>query len=88
MSYFNPPIRTQQDKSKKVSHMFFTPKMLNKSIMVTTVFFWCVLKLTARKEQNGHSWMSRKMSKKDPPEGNGFGASAPYNSYKITNITI
>jgi hypothetical protein len=31
--------------------------------------FWCVLKLTARKGQNGHFWMSRKMSKKDPPNG-------------------
>jgi hypothetical protein len=47
--------------------------------------FLCFLKMTARKGQNGHFWMSRKMSKKDPPEGNGFGASAPY---KITNITI
>jgi hypothetical protein len=40
-----------------------------------------VLKLTARKGQNGHFWMSRKMSKKDPPDGEGFGASAPYNPY-------
>ena len=39
MSYFNPPIRTQQDKSKKVSHMFLMPKMRFVSIMVTTVFF-------------------------------------------------
>jgi hypothetical protein len=25
--------------------------------------------MAARKGQNGHSWMSRKMSKKDPPNG-------------------
>jgi hypothetical protein len=29
-----------------------------------------------------------KCPKKTPPEGNGFGVSAPYNPYKITNITI
>jgi hypothetical protein len=39
MSYFNPPIRTRPVNSKKVSHMFFTPKMCFVSIMVTTVFF-------------------------------------------------
>jgi len=44
--------------------------------------------MAARKGQNGHFWMSRKMSKKDPPEGNGFGAAAHYNPYNITNITI
>jgi hypothetical protein len=31
--------------------------------------FGRVLKMAARKGQNGHSWMSRKMSKKDPPDG-------------------
>jgi hypothetical protein len=39
MSYFNPPIWTQPANPKKVSHKFLMPKMRNKSIMLTTVFF-------------------------------------------------
>jgi hypothetical protein len=41
MSYFNPPIWTQPPTLEIISHKFLMPKMRNKSIMLTTMFWAC-----------------------------------------------
>jgi len=59
MSDFSPHgLDAASDPSKKFSHSFLRQKKRFESIMVTNLFFGCfdfrVLKLMARKGQNGH----------------------------------